>query len=151
MSYSLLGLTELRRERGAVVACGTMEQAARICLWSRVASRVLLPLFDVESTSTDALYDAAVEYPWADVLNPRGTIAVHTTASRNTKIHTQYVSLKLKDAVVDHCRDHHGVRPSVSMWIALMCRYRCMPHWRGFRSALICLAIVCTSAVIALP
>jgi 23S rRNA (guanine2445-N2)-methyltransferase / 23S rRNA (guanine2069-N7)-methyltransferase len=59
----LLGLTDLRRERGAVLACGTMEQAARICLWSRVASRVLLPLFDVESTSTDALYDAAVEYP----------------------------------------------------------------------------------------
>jgi 23S rRNA (guanine2445-N2)-methyltransferase / 23S rRNA (guanine2069-N7)-methyltransferase len=111
----LLGLTDLRRERGAVLACGTMEQAARICLWSRVASRVLLPLFDVESTSTDALYDAAVEYPWADVLNPRGTIAVHTTASRNTKIHTQYVSLKLKDAVVDHCRDHHGVRPSVNV------------------------------------
>ena len=94
----LLGLTDLRRERGAVLACGTMEQAARICLWSRVASRVLLPLFDVESTSTDALYDAAVEYPWADVLNPRGTIAVHATAARNTKIHTQYVSLKLKDA-----------------------------------------------------
>ncbi|MFP5431051.1 MAG: bifunctional 23S rRNA (guanine(2069)-N(7))-methyltransferase RlmK/23S rRNA (guanine(2445)-N(2))-methyltransferase RlmL [Gammaproteobacteria bacterium] len=111
----LLGLTDLRRERGAVLGCGTLEQAARICLWSRVASRVLLPLFDVESTSTDALYDAAVEYPWADVLNPRGTIAVHATAARNTKIHTQYVSLKLKDAVVDHCRDHHGVRPSVNV------------------------------------
>ena len=111
----LLGLTDIRRERGAVLACGTMEQAARICLWSRVASRVLLPLFDVESTSTDALYDAAVEYPWGDVLNPRGTIAVHASASRNTKIHTQYVSLKLKDAVVDHCREHHGVRPSVNV------------------------------------
>jgi len=110
-----LGLTDLRRERGAVLACGTMEQAARICLWSRIASRVLLPLFDVEATSTDALYDAAVEYPWGDVLNPRGTIAVHATAVRGVKIHTQYVSLKLKDAVVDHCREHHGVRPNVSV------------------------------------
>lgn len=111
----LLGLTDLRRDRGAVLACGSLEQAARICLWSRVASRVLLPLFDVESTSTDALYDAAVEYPWGDVLNPRGTIAVHATASRGLKVHTQYVSLKLKDAVVDHCRDHHGVRPNVNV------------------------------------
>ncbi|HCT41633.1 MAG TPA: bifunctional 23S rRNA (guanine(2069)-N(7))-methyltransferase RlmK/23S rRNA (guanine(2445)-N(2))-methyltransferase RlmL [Moraxellaceae bacterium] len=110
-----LGMTDLRRDRGAILACGTMEQAARICLWSRIASRVLLPLFDVESTSTDELYDAAVEYPWGDVLDPRGTIAVHTTAMRDVKIHTQYVSLKLKDAVVDHCREHHGVRPNVSV------------------------------------
>lgn len=110
-----LGMTDLRRDRGAILACGTMEQASRICLWSRIASRVLLPLFDVESTSTDELYDAAVEYPWGDVLDPRGTIAVHTTAMRDVKIHTQYVSLKLKDAVVDHCREHHGVRPNVSV------------------------------------
>ena len=108
-----LGLADVRRERGAVRVRGSLEQAYRTCLWSRVASRVLLPLFEVEGESPEALYGEAVRFTWGNTLNPRGTIAVHATAARGLKVHTQYLSLKLKDAVADHCREHFGVRPDV--------------------------------------
>lgn len=108
-----LGLADIRRERGAVRVQATLEQAYRTCLWSRVASRVLLPLFEVEGATPEALYHEAVRFTWGNTLNPRGSIAVHATAARGLKIHTQYLALKLKDAVVDHCREHFGVRPDV--------------------------------------
>lgn len=108
-----LGLADVRRERGAVRGRATLEQAYRTCLWSRVASRVLLPLFEVEGETPEALYHEAVRFTWGNTLDPRGTIAVHATAARGLKVHTQYLSLKLKDAVADHCREHFGVRPDV--------------------------------------
>lgn len=108
-----LGLADIRRDRGAVKVEASLEQAYRICLWSRVATRVLLPLFEAEGTTPEALYHEAVRFTWGNTLNPRGSIAVHATAARGLKVHTQYLALKLKDAVVDHCREHFGVRPDV--------------------------------------
>ncbi|MDF2445260.1 MAG: rlmL [Moraxellaceae bacterium] len=108
-----LGLADVRRERGTLLVQASLEQAYRICLWSRVASRVLLPLFTVEGDTPEALYYEAVRFTWGNTLDPKGTIAVHATAARGIKTHTQYLALKLKDAIVDHCREHFGVRPDV--------------------------------------
>jgi 23S rRNA (guanine2445-N2)-methyltransferase / 23S rRNA (guanine2069-N7)-methyltransferase len=110
-----LGLTQAQSERGALRLEATLEQAYRLCLWSRVASRVLVPLFAVRGDTPEALYANAVTYDWADVLNPRGSIAVHATAARGVKVHTQYLALRLKDAVADHCREQYGVRPDVDV------------------------------------
>ncbi len=108
-----LGMAEIRRSHGALMLRASLEQAYTICLWSRVASRVLLPLFSVQGSTPDELYAEARNYAWADVLDPAGTIAVHATSARGIKTHTQYLALKLKDAVADHCREHHGQRPDV--------------------------------------
>ncbi len=108
-----LGLVDVRRERGTLLVAASLEQAYRICLWSRLASRVLLPLFTAAGTTPEALYAEAVSFAWGNVLDVRGTIAVHATAARGVKAHTQYLALKLKDAVVDHCRQHLGLRPDV--------------------------------------
>lgn len=108
-----LGLNHAKRERGALLVRASLEQAYRVCLWSRLASRVLLPLFTVQGDTPEALYAKAITFAWGDVLDPLATIAVHATAARGVKIHTQYISLKLKDAIVDHCREQHGVRPGI--------------------------------------
>ncbi|MDI1302898.1 MAG: bifunctional 23S rRNA (guanine(2069)-N(7))-methyltransferase RlmK/23S rRNA (guanine(2445)-N(2))-methyltransferase RlmL [bacterium] len=108
-----LGLGNIKRERGALLVSASLEQAYRVCLWSRLASRVLLSLFTVQGNTPEALYERALRFNWGDILDPRGTIAVHATAARGVKTHTQYISLKLKDAIVDHCREQHGVRPSI--------------------------------------
>lgn len=110
---SALGLGEVRRERGALRMDATLEQAYRICLWSRVASRVLVPLFVAPGNTPEALYEQALGYEWDSVLDPDGTLAVHATVARGVKLHTQYLALKLKDAVVDSLRQSHGTRPSI--------------------------------------
>lgn len=99
--------------RGAVTVEGSMESAYRACLWSRVATRVLMPLFKVEGATPEALYETAVTFDWQSVFSIDKEFAVHATAGRGVKIHTQYVSLKLKDAIVDWFRTETGDRPNV--------------------------------------
>lgn len=108
-----LGITGIRQERGVVQLRATQEQAYRICLWSRVGTRVLLPLMEAKGSSADDLYAAALAFNWVSVLDPKGTMAVHATVAKGIKAHTQYLALKLKDAIADHCRQQHGVRPDV--------------------------------------
>jgi 23S rRNA (guanine2445-N2)-methyltransferase / 23S rRNA (guanine2069-N7)-methyltransferase len=99
--------------RGAVTVQGNIEIAYRTCLWSRVATRVLLPLFEAEGNTPEALYEKARYYAWDYVFSVGSSFAVHATAARGVKTHTQYVSLKLKDAIVDYFREAVGERPDV--------------------------------------
>jgi 23S rRNA (guanine2445-N2)-methyltransferase / 23S rRNA (guanine2069-N7)-methyltransferase len=50
-----LGLTALRPVAAGVEFRGTLEDAYRVCLWSRTASRVLLPLARLQAGCADEL------------------------------------------------------------------------------------------------
>jgi 23S rRNA (guanine2445-N2)-methyltransferase / 23S rRNA (guanine2069-N7)-methyltransferase len=108
-----IGATVLSQQNGAVMVEGDLSIAYKLCLWSRLASRVFKPLFKLDSQAPEALYEQAVNFPWADVFNINKTFAVRTVATKGVVCHTQYMALKLKDAVVDHFRQQTGQRPSV--------------------------------------
>lgn len=108
-----IGATVLRQEPSAVWVEGDLKVAYQLCLWSRLASRVYKPLFKLQSQAPEHLYDEAVIYPWQDVFSLDKTFAVRAVATKGVVSHTQYMALKLKDAVVDHFRQHTGERPSV--------------------------------------
>ena len=102
------------RERSwGVTWSGTLESAYRICLWSRVASRVLLRLHTARTDTPEALYAAAREIDWSKHLAPGATLAVDFDATRSAITHTRYGALKVKDAIVDQLRELRGERPDV--------------------------------------
>ncbi|UCF88874.1 MAG: 23S rRNA (guanine(2445)-N(2))/(guanine(2069)-N(7))-methyltransferase, partial [bacterium] len=94
---------------------GTLETAYRACLWSRVASRILLPLAQFPVENQEDLYEGIRAVPWEEHLSPDSTFAVHASGSAGTVDHTHFASLKVKDAVVDRFRDLYGKRPSVDI------------------------------------
>lgn len=108
-----LGITECTRTAGAILVKATQEQAYRICLWSRLASRVFKPLLTVDAITPEALYEAAVVFPWNDVFAVNKTFAIHAVAAKGVVTHTQYMALKLKDAIADFFRNSTGQRPDV--------------------------------------
>ena len=108
-----LGAVNPRVLHGAVAVEGEPELGYRVCLWSRLASRVLLPLFAIDDPSPEALYNQAVAHDWTSEFDVRKTFAVHAVASRGVTAHTGYMALKLKDAVADAFRAATGVRPNV--------------------------------------
>ena len=77
-----------------------LEIAYRLCLWSRLANRVLLFLHEGETRSPEALYDLAMVVPWREHLGPGSTIAVDATCKRSRIGHSHYAALKVKDAIV---------------------------------------------------
>jgi 23S rRNA (guanine2445-N2)-methyltransferase / 23S rRNA (guanine2069-N7)-methyltransferase len=109
------GIVAPKVERGGVGCSGTLEQAYRACLWSRVANRVLLTVAEFPALTPEALYDGVRTVDWGEHLTADGTLAVACTSTRSAITHTQYAALKVKDAVVDQFRERTGRRPSVDV------------------------------------
>jgi 23S rRNA (guanine2445-N2)-methyltransferase / 23S rRNA (guanine2069-N7)-methyltransferase len=111
-------LTELGAARARVLGAGVafsanLSMAYRVCLWSRLASRVLLPIGEAAAADGDELYHGAREVDWSAHLDTNCTFAVDCTV-RNARItHSHYAALRVKDAIVDQFRDNEGRRPSI--------------------------------------
>lgn len=85
----------------------------RVNLASRLSLRVLVPVLKFEAPDMEALYRKVKKYDWSVHLNNKMTFAVdpvvHSTHFRNS----QYVALKVKDAIADQFRQRTSLRPSV--------------------------------------
>ena len=92
-----------------------LEGAYRVCLWSRLASRVLLELASFPAADPDSLYQGAADVAWPQVFDAGERFAVHCTSRRSAIDHTHFAALKIKDAIVDRFRDETGERPSVDV------------------------------------
>ena len=109
-----LGAEGARESAAGVSFRGTLETAYRACLWSRVASRILLPLGSFPVASQEDLYSGIRSIPWEEHFSHDSTFAVSASGKAGTVDHTHFASLKVKDAVVDRFRDLFGQRPSVN-------------------------------------
>ncbi|HEY5808469.1 MAG TPA: bifunctional 23S rRNA (guanine(2069)-N(7))-methyltransferase RlmK/23S rRNA (guanine(2445)-N(2))-methyltransferase RlmL, partial [Povalibacter sp.] len=109
------GATECREFKLGVQFEGSLETAYRACLWSRTASRILMPLASFAAPTPEALYDAVKAINWADHIEPTGTLAVDLAGATAGITHTHFGALKTKDAIVDFMRERTGERPSVDL------------------------------------
>jgi putative N6-adenine-specific DNA methylase len=99
---------------GGVSFRGTMTDAFKVCLHSRIAMRVLLQLAERPVFDADSLYDLARTIDWSEFIHPQNTIAVRASSRDNANLHhAGFVALKVKDAIVDSIRDRLGWRPDV--------------------------------------
>ncbi len=110
---SQLGIRKVRQDRGGVRFSANLSEALYVCLWSRVAMRVLYPLAERDVTGAEGLYEAARELPWEELLTPNTTFAVEAVLRDSEHAHSGFVALKVKDALVDRLRDKLGRRPDV--------------------------------------
>lgn len=108
-----LGARAVRETRAGVAFEGALADAYRACLWSRLASRVLLPLARFSAPTPEALYAGAQSIAWREHLGVDGTLAVDSAVSQSAITHSHYAALKVKDAIVDQLRDARGSRPSI--------------------------------------
>ncbi|HEB93567.1 MAG TPA: bifunctional 23S rRNA (guanine(2069)-N(7))-methyltransferase RlmK/23S rRNA (guanine(2445)-N(2))-methyltransferase RlmL [Gammaproteobacteria bacterium] len=109
-----LGAANVSEARAGAGFQGDIGSALRVCLWSRVANRVLLPLARFPAADPDALYDGVQSVDWAEHMAPDGTLAVDFSSVRSQISHTQFGAQKVKDAIVDQFRIATGERPSVA-------------------------------------
>ncbi len=109
-----LGAAEAGETRAGVAFSGTLETAYRACLWSRLASRILLPLASFSANSPEQLYAGVQALDWTEQLDADGTLAVDCNLSQSQINHSHYAALKVKDAIVDQFRQRCGTRPSVA-------------------------------------
>jgi 23S rRNA (guanine2445-N2)-methyltransferase / 23S rRNA (guanine2069-N7)-methyltransferase len=110
-----LGADALRPSRAGVAFRGSLDLAYRVCLWSRLASRVLLKVGRFPAPDADALYAGVRGIPWQEHLGPDDTLAVHATGRNAALRHTGFAARRVKDGIVDQLREELGRRPSVDL------------------------------------
>ncbi len=108
-----LGGDEVHEALAGVHFEGSLDVAYRACLWSRLASRILMPLAEFDAPEDTALYHGVREIDWLQHITADGTLAVDANLFASQLSHERYAEQRVKDAVVDQLRDASGVRPSV--------------------------------------
>ncbi len=110
-----LGASAVSESRGSVRFSGDLAMGYRACLWSRVASRVLLELAQLQADSADEFYRQARLIEWEAHVPADGTLACDFSGSHPGITNSHFGALRLKDAVVDRLRELRGSRPSVQL------------------------------------
>lgn len=109
-----LGISHIKLQTGGVSFTGSVEQAYRACLWSRVASRILLQLKAFEIASDDDLYKEIISVDWSQHFSENNTLAIDCFSSHSTLTNSHYATLRVKDAIVDQFMQQTQQRPSIS-------------------------------------
>jgi putative N6-adenine-specific DNA methylase len=99
---------------GGVHCSGALEDAWRINLHSRIASRVLMRIAHGRYANENDIYDTTLAAPWEEWFSVDHTIRVDLTAIKSPLKSLEFTTLKIKDAVCDRFRDMYGKRPSVN-------------------------------------
>ncbi|WP_299181827.1 bifunctional 23S rRNA (guanine(2069)-N(7))-methyltransferase RlmK/23S rRNA (guanine(2445)-N(2))-methyltransferase RlmL [uncultured Neptuniibacter sp.] len=108
-----LGVAETKQTVAGVQCQGELEDAYRICLWSRLANRVLMPLFEGEAETAEDLYSAVQQVDWLEHMRSEGTLLIDFSGQTRGINNTHFGALKVKDAIVDQIRNKTGARPSI--------------------------------------
>jgi 23S rRNA (guanine2445-N2)-methyltransferase / 23S rRNA (guanine2069-N7)-methyltransferase len=110
-----LGIAPCKSTLAGIAFQGTLETAYRLCLWSRVANRILLVLSRFEVRSQDDLYKEVQKINWFEHIQPDASIAVSFSAKNSKAINnTHFGALKVKDAIVDQLRATFNKRPTIN-------------------------------------
>lgn len=86
----------------------------KLCLHSRLASRVLWPLTQFEAENADDLYKGLLTLPWIEHMSDRQSFRIYFSGTNDEIRNTHFGALKVKDAICDYFRDTTGNRPDVS-------------------------------------
>ena len=107
-----LGFEDAKETRAGVSLTASFMEGCRICLWSRLASRVLLELG--EFAGEKDVYQATSQIDWSEIFTEDKTLSVQAIAS-GVEGHSLFMAQRAKDAIVDQLREKNGYRPSVDI------------------------------------
>jgi 23S rRNA (guanine2445-N2)-methyltransferase / 23S rRNA (guanine2069-N7)-methyltransferase len=108
-----IGATFAREALAGVHFEGAPDLGLRACLWSRLASRILLPLASFDAADAQALYDGAAAIDWTQHLDPDRSFAIDAAVRASSITQGMFAAQRMKDAIVDQLRARHGRRPDV--------------------------------------
>ncbi len=120
------GLVPQILRAGRVLVSLNLRQLYHICLFSRVASRVLLPLGEyhfkqkidngTEVLNEDvpkALYQFATRIDWTKLFGLEHRFAIRLSTDKRLTVNQQFATLRIKDAIADTFNRAFGARPDV--------------------------------------
>lgn len=92
---------------------GSWELCYRVNLWSRIATRVVMPVLDFPAYQGDDLYHNTQRHDFTKYITADQTLQVRAKVRESAIKDQRFVVMKIKDAIVDQFREKYGKRPSI--------------------------------------
>ena len=110
-----LGANNVQVERRAVSFTGDkrMLYTANMCL--RTASRVLVSILSFKAQKADDIYEQVKALDWSQYMTVKTTFQIDATVYSDYFRHSQFVTYRVKDAIVDYWMERENQRPSVKL------------------------------------
>lgn len=108
-----LGAGDIEILKRAVAFTGDQELLYASNIYLRTALRILKPVYRFTAANEEMLYKKVKEFNWTELFQTDQTFSIESTVYSDIYTHTQFPSLKMKDAIVDQFRDEFGKRPDV--------------------------------------
>ena len=108
-----LGATECKIAQGGVHFQADDETLYRSLLWSRLSSRILLPIVNGKVYSDLDLYSIVTGQDWLSYFDEKSTFFVDFNGTNQEIRHTQFGAMRVKDAIVDYFERQGKARPNV--------------------------------------
>ncbi|MDI9258490.1 MULTISPECIES: THUMP domain-containing class I SAM-dependent RNA methyltransferase [Flavobacterium] len=109
----LLGAQEVEAGTRAVSFKGDKGFMYKANLSLRTALKILKPIYHFRAFNDQSLYNGIQRIDWSQYLGAHQTFVIDTTIHSDYFKHSQFVSQKAKDAIVDQFREKFGQRPSI--------------------------------------
>ncbi|WNY76580.1 bifunctional 23S rRNA (guanine(2069)-N(7))-methyltransferase RlmK/23S rRNA (guanine(2445)-N(2))-methyltransferase RlmL [Pasteurella multocida] len=108
-----LGAMDCQITQGGVHFHADEETQYRVLLWTRLASRILLPIVTCKVYSDLDLYSAVVGQNWLDYFDEKAHFMVDFNGTNREIRHTQFGAMRVKDGIVDYFERVGKPRPNV--------------------------------------
>ncbi|HDX1179510.1 TPA: bifunctional 23S rRNA (guanine(2069)-N(7))-methyltransferase RlmK/23S rRNA (guanine(2445)-N(2))-methyltransferase RlmL [Pasteurella multocida] len=108
-----LGAMDCQITQGGVHFHADEETQYRVLLWTRLASRILLPIVTCKVYSDLDLYSAVVGQNWLDYFDEKVHFMVDFNGTNREIRHTQFGAMRVKDGIVDYFERVGKPRPNV--------------------------------------
>jgi putative N6-adenine-specific DNA methylase len=108
-----LGASDIEKGTRMVRFSGDLAMMYRANLCLRTAIKILKPIFEFYIDDQEGLYMGTQAVDWSQYLTPEQSFVIDSTVHSDLFTNSEFVTRRVKDAIVDQIRDKTGSRPSV--------------------------------------
>jgi putative N6-adenine-specific DNA methylase len=108
-----LGGRNVEIKNRAVNCEGDLGFLYKINYSARTAVKILVPIFEFKAFNEQKFYEKLLRFSWSDHLDIHQTFAIDATVHSEKFTHSQFMTLKMKDAVVDYFQQKFRKRPNI--------------------------------------
>lgn len=108
-----LGGREVETKNRAVNCVGDLGFLYKINYALRTGVKVLVPILEFKAFNEQKFYERLLRFPWDDFIGIHQSFAIDTTVHSERFTHSRFMTLKMKDAIVDFFQHKYRKRPNV--------------------------------------
>ncbi len=108
-----LGGRNVEIKNRAVNCEGDLGFLYKINYSARTALKILIPVFTFKAFNEKQFYERLLKFNWDELMDVDQTFAIDSTVYSETFRHSQFMSLKMKDAIADFFKNKYKNRPNV--------------------------------------